>query len=304
MSNIHRAYHAIQRLSTSAGKPTNAIYGFVTMLRKLLRERSPRLPGGRLGRPPAHRPARGLRPIQGQPPGHGRRPRRSAPRDPPRAGGLPDPGSRDAGLRGGRRDRHPRQQGRGGGSGRRDRHGGQGHAPAGGSARARLPHRPRGLPRRGRCARVLRRRAEPGRRRPGPDGRQRGQHPRSPRSRAGHGQEVDLVVREPGKSPREDGRDSRKGRREPSAAPGGRPPLAAARRDPDRSADRPVHGGAQALRHPTSRSSRRSSRSSSSSRSPPRSRERRPLRRPRPPGGSRPERPFRSRATRPSAPPC
>jgi len=41
MSNIHRAYHAIQRLSTSAGKPTNAIYGFVTMLRKMLREHTP-----------------------------------------------------------------------------------------------------------------------------------------------------------------------------------------------------------------------------------------------------------------------
>ncbi|MDQ2979536.1 MAG: hypothetical protein M3R62_09955, partial [Acidobacteriota bacterium] len=43
MSNIHRAYHAIQRLSTSAGRPTNAIYGFVTMLRKLLREQTPDL---------------------------------------------------------------------------------------------------------------------------------------------------------------------------------------------------------------------------------------------------------------------
>jgi DNA polymerase-1 len=43
MSNIHRAYHAIARLSTSAGKPTNAIYGFVTMLRKMLREHSPEL---------------------------------------------------------------------------------------------------------------------------------------------------------------------------------------------------------------------------------------------------------------------
>ncbi|MGE5278592.1 MAG: DNA polymerase I [Acidobacteriota bacterium] len=41
MSNIHRAYHAIQRLSTSSGRPTNAIYGFVTMLRKMLRERAP-----------------------------------------------------------------------------------------------------------------------------------------------------------------------------------------------------------------------------------------------------------------------
>jgi DNA polymerase-1 len=41
MSNIHRAYHAIQRLSTSAGRPTNAIYGFVTMLHKMLREHTP-----------------------------------------------------------------------------------------------------------------------------------------------------------------------------------------------------------------------------------------------------------------------
>jgi DNA polymerase-1 len=38
MSNIHRAYHAIRGLSTRAGRPTNAIYGFVTMLKKMLRE--------------------------------------------------------------------------------------------------------------------------------------------------------------------------------------------------------------------------------------------------------------------------
>jgi len=41
MSNIHRAYHAIQRLSTSSGRPTNAVYGFLTMLRKTLREHKP-----------------------------------------------------------------------------------------------------------------------------------------------------------------------------------------------------------------------------------------------------------------------
>ena len=41
MSNIHRAYHAISRLSTAAGMPTNAVYGFVTMLKKLLREHEP-----------------------------------------------------------------------------------------------------------------------------------------------------------------------------------------------------------------------------------------------------------------------
>ncbi len=38
MSNIHRAYHAIRGLSTRAGRPTNAVFGFVTMLRKMLRE--------------------------------------------------------------------------------------------------------------------------------------------------------------------------------------------------------------------------------------------------------------------------
>ena len=38
---IFRAFYAIRRLSTSRGLPTNAVYGFVTMLRKLLRERHP-----------------------------------------------------------------------------------------------------------------------------------------------------------------------------------------------------------------------------------------------------------------------
>jgi DNA polymerase-1 len=41
MSNIHRAYHAISRLSTTSGQPTNAVYGFVTMLKKMLREHEP-----------------------------------------------------------------------------------------------------------------------------------------------------------------------------------------------------------------------------------------------------------------------
>ena len=39
--NIFRAYHALQGLSTKAGLPTNAIYGFTTMLRRLLREEKP-----------------------------------------------------------------------------------------------------------------------------------------------------------------------------------------------------------------------------------------------------------------------
>src|SRR5258707_625591 len=44
-SNIFRAFYAIRNLSTSRGEPTNAVYGFVQMLRKLLREESPELVG-------------------------------------------------------------------------------------------------------------------------------------------------------------------------------------------------------------------------------------------------------------------
>ncbi|HLD49935.1 MAG TPA: DNA polymerase I, partial [bacterium] len=37
----YRAYYAIPSLSNSAGEPTNALYGFITMIRKLLAETSP-----------------------------------------------------------------------------------------------------------------------------------------------------------------------------------------------------------------------------------------------------------------------
>ena len=44
-SNIFRAFYAIRNLSSSKGEPTNAVYGFVQMLRKLLREDNPDLIG-------------------------------------------------------------------------------------------------------------------------------------------------------------------------------------------------------------------------------------------------------------------
>jgi DNA polymerase-1 len=44
-SNIFRAFYAIRNLSNSRGEPTNAVYGFITMLRKLLREENPELIG-------------------------------------------------------------------------------------------------------------------------------------------------------------------------------------------------------------------------------------------------------------------
>ncbi|HYK88932.1 MAG TPA: DNA polymerase I [Acidobacteriota bacterium] len=41
MSHIYRAYYAIKGLSNSRGLPTNAIYGFTTMLRKLIQDEKP-----------------------------------------------------------------------------------------------------------------------------------------------------------------------------------------------------------------------------------------------------------------------
>lgn len=40
-SYCYRAYYAIRNLSNSKGMPTNAVYGFVTMLNKLIKEESP-----------------------------------------------------------------------------------------------------------------------------------------------------------------------------------------------------------------------------------------------------------------------
>ncbi len=41
MSHIYRAFYAIRNLSNSKGLPTNAVYGFTTMLRKLIQDEKP-----------------------------------------------------------------------------------------------------------------------------------------------------------------------------------------------------------------------------------------------------------------------
>src|SRR5688572_10428942 len=44
-AQFYRAYFAIRGLSTSRGLPTNATYGFTTMLRKLYQDEDPKLVG-------------------------------------------------------------------------------------------------------------------------------------------------------------------------------------------------------------------------------------------------------------------
>ncbi len=42
-SYVYRAFYALPELTDTHGFPTNAIYGFANMLRKLLREKNPDL---------------------------------------------------------------------------------------------------------------------------------------------------------------------------------------------------------------------------------------------------------------------
>ena len=198
MSNIHRAYHAIQRLSTSAGRPTNAVYGFVTMLRKLVREHSPDLLAAawdgphRTQRHEAYAEYKANRPAMAD----------------DLASQLPEireastayripilelPGFEADDVIG-----TLAQEGRGRGIRRRHRDRRQGHAAARlRRPHPRVPHRQGSLSRRGRRRRVLRRSAGAGGRRARPDGRQRRQRPGRAGRRRRDGEEVDLAIREP-----------------------------------------------------------------------------------------------------------
>ena len=73
-AQFHRAYFAIRGLATSRGLPTNATYGFTTMLRKLYQDEKPEWVGISFDLPGAHLPPRGVQGVQGAPADDGRRP--------------------------------------------------------------------------------------------------------------------------------------------------------------------------------------------------------------------------------------
>ena len=91
---FHRAFHAIRGLATSKGLPTNATYGFTTMLRKLLEDEKPEHmavvfdPPGKTFRHEEY--AR----LQGQPAADGQGPRAAAALHPARVRGAPHAGRR------------------------------------------------------------------------------------------------------------------------------------------------------------------------------------------------------------------
>ena len=187
-AQLHRAYFAIKGLATSRGLPTNAVYGFTTMLRKLYQDEEPEWVGISFDLAGAHLPPRAVQ--------RSTRPTAGGWRTTSRCSSRTCAGSARssacpiidvAGLRGRRRHRHPGRAG--GGAGHQGRGGLRRQGPAAARERRRAGPEPR--PRR-RGVDALRpqdgrgevRRAAGARGgRPGPGGRRGRQRPRRARHR-------------------------------------------------------------------------------------------------------------------------
>ena len=130
-SQMYRAYHAPSAregglLRNAQGRPTNAVYGFVTMLRKLIADHHAGVHRGVVRSAGPHVSRRSRRRLQGQPRADARRPRRA---DSARARGVRSARRADPHLRALRSRRRDRHAGDAGGRGRlrrRDRHRRQG----------------------------------------------------------------------------------------------------------------------------------------------------------------------------------
>ena len=182
---MYRAYHAIRGLTAPDGRSTNAIYGFVTMLRKLINDHKPECMAAAFDLVRPDVPIGDARRLQSEPGADAIGSRRA---DCARASGVRGPWRAGADLR---RLRSRRRDWHAGHARRRRR-------PAGGdrdrrqgllSARQRRDGHPRVQPaRRGRLVRrrrrqgKIRRRTGAGRRRP----RAHGRHDRQHQGRARH----------------------------------------------------------------------------------------------------------------------
>ncbi len=110
-NQMYRAYHAIRGLTGPDGKSTNAVYGFVTMLRKLLADHQPAYIAASFDLPDRDLPGQAVGRLQGQPHGDAGRPEGT---DRLGARGVRSDGRADlhhAGLRGRRCDRHAGEEG-------------------------------------------------------------------------------------------------------------------------------------------------------------------------------------------------
>ena len=178
---IFRAFFALPQLNNSRGMPTNAVYGFVRMLLKLLKDARPRHIAVVFDSPKKTFRDDLFRVLQGQPRRDAQRSDRADPLHPSRGRRLShqEPGNR--GFRGRRRDRHPGGARRAQALHHRDRHRRQGLHAIGRTPRDVVGHDARPADRRARGAGAARRRTSRGGRRDGADGRCDRQRQRRPR---------------------------------------------------------------------------------------------------------------------------
>ena len=205
-SLAYRAFFALPpTLATSSGTVTNAVYGFTSMLIKLLGDEHPGSDRGGVRHRRADRPAGDGRRVQGRPARDARRLRPAADADRGGARHPEDPGDPGRGARGRRRARHAGHPGERRGDRRGHRHGGPRLLPAGPGAAGREGSdlRPVQPPRHlrdrshgaGRDRGEVRRLAGELPRLRCAEGRHLGQHPRRPRGGREDGREAGPGVR-------------------------------------------------------------------------------------------------------------
>ena len=204
---VYRGYFALPPLTTSKGELVNGVFGFASIVLRGLQDLQPDYLAVSFDLPGPDVPPRAVRRVQGDPDEDAGRPARPVPEGPRGRQGAPDPGLRDAGLRGRRRHRHDHQAAR---LARRprddDRHRRPRHAPARHAAGPAdddpLRRREHGHVRRREDRRAVRAAARPDGRLQGAQGRPDRQHPGRARRRREDRREADPRLRRPRRAAR------------------------------------------------------------------------------------------------------